>query len=81
MNWVSKWCSASREAEKDYIKLKKAYLKAKEEGREQFVFVELDCDNWNVLTKFAYYMLQYIESWREARKLKIYKNKIGEVND
>ena len=40
----------------DYWPLKKAHDKAKEEGKEQFVY-----EGTEILTKYAYYLLQYIE--------------------
>lgn len=73
MGYMTGWCSASTEAEQEYKKLKKAYLKAKDEKKEQF-----NLGGWEVLTKYAYYMLQFVEDWREQHKLKIYKKKIGD---
>ena len=51
-----------------YRRFKKAYLKAKEEGKDRFEF-----NGQPVLLTYAKYLLEYVENKRRLMGLKIYK--------
>lgn len=54
--------------EKQYEMLKRAYSKATKEGQEQF-----EIQGQPVLTKFAKYLLEYLENQRRATGQRIYE--------
>ena len=54
--------------EKQYEMLKRAYNKATKEGQEQF-----EIQGQPVLTKFAKYLLEYLENQRRATGQRIYE--------
>lgn len=57
-----------------YKEMKKSYLKAKEEKAEGFDFHGQHC-----LTKFAYYLLTFVDMERKRCNLKIVKPVIDET--
>jgi predicted Zn-ribbon and HTH transcriptional regulator len=60
--------------EKQYEMLKRAYNKATKEGQEQF-----EIQGQPVLTKFAKYLLEYLENQRRATGQRIFNPEIHDI--